>query len=139
MQVAAAPLFAPDCPLSGDPNPGNWGLRGGGDLVVFDWERFCRGAPALDLAAVVPSLGTSTAFLTIAEIYVDTVLMTPGGRVPDASRLAREIVLAKTWNAAELLAGFGPDALSQRPTVEWLRAHFPAWIQETAATTPTPT
>jgi Ser/Thr protein kinase RdoA (MazF antagonist) len=46
-------LFYPENLISGDPNPTNWGLREDGALVLFDWERFGHGTPALDLAITV--------------------------------------------------------------------------------------
>src|SRR5690242_19318897 len=63
-------LFIPSHPLSGDPNPRNWRLRAVGLFVLFDWERFCFGAPALDLAIIVPGLGNADLFRNVAEAYL---------------------------------------------------------------------
>lgn len=43
-------LFACQSLVSGDRNAGNWGRRESGNLVLFDWERFGKGSPAIDLA-----------------------------------------------------------------------------------------
>lgn len=51
-------LFDSQGLISGDANPGNWGRRENGELVLFDWERFGRGSPAMDLAPLVPGMGT---------------------------------------------------------------------------------
>jgi aminoglycoside phosphotransferase (APT) family kinase protein len=131
MRAQAEPLFAPVCPLSGDPNPANWGLRADGSLVLFDWERFCRGHPALDLAAIVPGLGTDEAFAAVAGGYaaaldeVDSTTVRP----LDVSRLAREIALAKAWNVVELLAGIAAGHGGANRILDWLRGSFPDWVR----------
>ena len=128
MQVEAAPLFAPVCPLSGDPNPANWGLRSDDSLVLFDWERVCLGTPALDLAAIVPGLGTDVDFDAVAGGYRAARMMVDE-RSLDAAVLAREIVLAKAWNVVELLAGVAAGHGGAERMVDWLRGAFPDWVR----------
>ena len=40
---AAQSVFQPNCLISGDPNPLNWGCRRDGTLVQFDWGAFWLG------------------------------------------------------------------------------------------------
>ena len=70
MEQASQHLFRPVCAISGDPNPVNWGLRDDGTLALFDWERFGRCSPALDLAITVPGLGDETAYRAVATSYL---------------------------------------------------------------------
>jgi hypothetical protein len=135
MQEEAEPLFAPICPLSGDPNPANWGLRSDGSLVLYDWERFCRGTPALDLAALVPGLGTPEDFRHVAASYA-AVLPKAGEATPgalDVAALARDSALAKAWNVVELLAGIAAGQEGAEQMAEWLRGAFPDWVRRAGA------
>ncbi|MFD1675704.1 phosphotransferase family protein [Alicyclobacillus fodiniaquatilis] len=99
-------LFAPHCCLSGDPNPTNWRVRDDGSLVLLDWERFCLGHPAIDLAITMPTmrqdLSQETELATNyrrlwQDVYQDDVLPTEG-------ELAFQIHLAKIWTVVEFLA-----------------------------------
>lgn len=133
LRAATAPLFAPECPLSGDPNPANWGLRTGGTLVLFDWERFCLGTPALDLAPIVPGLGIADDFAAAAERYLAATADPAARRSSNTiARLAQEIALAKVWTAVELLAGIGQGLVPDGPTADWLRTQFPGWVRTIA-------
>jgi aminoglycoside phosphotransferase (APT) family kinase protein len=131
MQEDAAPLFAPACPLSGDPNPANWGLRSDGSLVLYDWERFCRGTPALDLAALVPGLGTPEDFEDVAASYaaVLTNAGEPTAASLDVAALARDSALAKAWNVVEVLAGIAAGQEGAGQMADWLRGAFPDWVR----------
>lgn len=53
-QREAAGLFTARVPISGDPNPTNWGLRDDGTVVLYDWERYSQATPAIDLAITIP-------------------------------------------------------------------------------------
>jgi aminoglycoside phosphotransferase (APT) family kinase protein len=123
LRSSVLPLFAPQCPISGDPNPVNRGPRTDGSLVLFDWERFTFGNPALDLAITVPGIGDPDAFRLVSERY----------GAPDAESLAREIALAKVWSVVEFLAGCAA-APSERTAgaVTWLRGEAPDWLRATA-------
>jgi hypothetical protein len=92
-RTLAQPLFEPRNLISGDPNPMNWGVLENGDPVLFDWDRFGLGTPALDLAITVPRLGSKENYEKVAAIY--------RGK-PDA-QLAREIALAKVWTIVDIL------------------------------------
>ena len=131
MQVAAAPLFAPVCPLSGDPNPANWGLRTDGSLVLFDWERFCRGTPALDLAAIVPGLGTPEEFAAVAGGYLAArtrLVIRPRRRWTSPSLRARSRWRRRgTWSSC--WRGSPPATGARSRMLDWLRGSFPEWVR----------
>jgi hypothetical protein len=120
---AAQPLFAPHCPLSGDPNPANWGLRDDGSLVLYDWERFCRGTPALDLAITVPGLGNMADYRRVAESY------SADDAQAKKEQLAREIALAKVWSVVEFLAHNAGRGERTEATVAWIAQHFGDWLR----------
>jgi aminoglycoside phosphotransferase (APT) family kinase protein len=79
--------------ISGDPNPMNWGILENGEPVMFDWDRFGLGTPALDLAITVPRLGSRGDYEKVAATYC--------GKPDD--KLAREIALAKVWTIVDIL------------------------------------
>lgn len=130
-RVAAASqhLFQPLAPISGDPNPSNWGIRDDSTLVLFDWERFSRGTPALDLAITVPGLGDPAGYALVAARYLTDASGEPG---PSATieHLAREIGLAKVWTIVDFLSGYAlnPSRRTQ-PVVEYLISTLPAWLK----------
>lgn len=101
----ALPLFEPSCPISGDPNPLNWGLRDDGSLVLYDWERFTLGTAPLDLAITVPGLGDEAAYERVAAVYLD------GADRGAVEELAGSIRLAKMWSVVEFLAGVSSGAV----------------------------
>lgn len=70
IQRQAQDLFTVDTLISGDSNDGNWGRRDNGELVLYDWERFGYGHPAIDLAPLVKGMGAYSEYLAIAERYV---------------------------------------------------------------------
>lgn len=124
----AAGLFAPDVPISGDANPANWGVRADGDVVLFDWARYGRGTPALDLAITVPGLGETATYQAVARGYVAA-----GGRSGAAGDgvLAREIAVAKVWSVVEFLGVSGVEGTAAgRATVAYLREVVPAWLRD---------
>jgi hypothetical protein len=123
---AAQPLFAPRCPLSGDPNPANWGLRDEGSLVLYDWERFCRGTPALDLAITVPGLGNMADYRRVAESY------SADDAQEKKEQLGREIALAKVWSVVEFLAHNAGRGERTEATVAWVGQHFADWLRSLA-------
>jgi thiamine kinase-like enzyme len=92
-RALAQPLLELRNLISGDPNPMNWGVLENGDPVLFDWDRFGLGTPALDLAITVPGLGSSEDYANVAATYRGQ---------PDA-QLAREIALAKVWVIVDIL------------------------------------
>jgi Phosphotransferase enzyme family len=92
-RALAQPLFEPHNLISGDPNPMNWGVLEKGTPVLFDWDRFGLGTPALDLAITVPGLGSREDYAKVAAVY----------RGETDAQLAREIALAKVWSIVDIL------------------------------------
>jgi len=70
--------------VSGDSNAGNWGKRESGDLVLFDWERFDKGSPAIDLAPLIKGMGTKQMFMALSERYYQ---LTPLNPLPQWERI----------------------------------------------------
>jgi len=126
---ASQHLFHPLAPISGDPNPSNWGIRPDGTLVLFDWERFSRGTPPLDLAITVPGLGDPADYALVAARYLAKPGAEPG--LPAAiEHLAREIGLAKVWTVVEFLNGHTLNPSERtKPMVEFLIPTLPAWLK----------
>jgi hypothetical protein len=137
MRRAHPDLFAPRCPISGDPNPLNWGLRDDGMLALYDWERFCAGTPALDLAITVPGLGDAAAFQQVAAAYLQAgraesppaETASPRGR---DEGLARDIAVAKVWVVVEFLSHHASGAIRGGVAIEGLVQRFPGWVGELA-------
>jgi hypothetical protein len=132
LRRGSAHLFRPRCAISGDPNPANWGLRAGGGVVLYDWERYGRGTPALDLAITVPGLGDAGAFRLVATRYADiaSASIDPGPDPGPVETLERDIGLAKVWTVVEFLATLGPTTDDRAATVaDWLASSVPDWIR----------
>ncbi len=102
-------LFKPDSWLSGDPNPTNWRIRTHGELVLLDWERFCRGNPAIDLAITMPTLDTKDLSweTNIAKHYKG--FEGKHDILPSSTDLAFQIRLAKIWTMVEFIANAVQD------------------------------
>jgi hypothetical protein len=122
-------LFRPLCSISGDPNPTNWGARRDGTLVLYDWERFAAGTPALDLAIALPGLGDGAAYREAARGYRRAWVAIGDAPPWSSDRLAREIALAKVWSVVEFLATHaGGGGAATRPVVDHLLRTAPPWI-----------
>lgn len=67
IQQLGRELFEESYLIPGDSNEGNWGTRDNGELVLFDWERFGYGSPAIDLAPLVPRMGSLVEYEAIIE------------------------------------------------------------------------
>ncbi|WP_081503918.1 phosphotransferase [Alicyclobacillus hesperidum] len=106
LQLDAQVLFEPTCCISADPNPTNWRIRDDGDLVLIDWERFCYGHPAIDLAITMPGLGSKDGTMEgqIADLYRECWERNAGSVPPELSDLERLIRVAKLWSVVEFLA-----------------------------------
>ncbi len=119
----SAPLFEPRHPISGDPNPTNWGIRHDGTVVLFDWERVSAGTAALDLAISIPWLPDESAYHLMATAYLG-----PDHGTTAVSALNGQIALAKVWNVVEYLSltvqgGISPSARVEaviRAASDWL-------------------
>lgn len=130
LQRESQHLFRPQCYISGDPNPTNWALRKDDTLVLYDWERFGSGSPALDLAVTIPGLGNDAEFVRVAARYAEQAI--EGISLPrlSAESLSQDIRLAKAWSVTELLSRHAEDALiGADDVVEWLVSSFPDWLR----------
>lgn len=131
LQHASQPLFAPRCFITGDPNPTNWGVRDDGTVVLFDWERFGRGTPALDLALALPGLGNGAAFEQMAARYLAKRRRLTSSWPPAVASLTREIALAKAWSVVEFLGGPAASTGQRGEAIAGsLMAKIPAWIEQ---------
>lgn len=121
-------LFAPQCWISGDPNPTNWGVRHDGTVVLYDWDRFGRGTPAIDLAITVPGLGEASTFQAVAEGYLsqqaDASLQTTS-----SSSLIHGIIVAKIWTVIEYLSTYSRGMLAHSTMIDTLIQQFPDWLE----------
>lgn len=125
-QYGSDALFYSQCLVSGDSNAGNWGRRDNGDLVLFDWERFGTGSPAIDLAPLIKGMGTKQTFIDLAERY---------RRIShhyDLNDLAREIAIAKAWIVTEVVILLNDRQNAAFPFyLNWYRENLPAWLDNT--------
>ncbi|ADO48813.1 phosphotransferase family protein [[Enterobacter] lignolyticus] len=116
-------LFGCQRLISGDSNAGNWGRRENGDLVLFDWERFGTGSPAIDLAPLIKGMGTKQAYTELAERYCQL------SNIPNFYALAREIAIAKAWIVTEVITLLNER---QKPAfslyLNWYKKHLPDWL-----------
>ena len=94
--------------------------------MLFDWERFSTGSPAIDLAPLIKGMGTTHAFQALAGRYC---------RIADHAtprELGREIAIAKAWIVTEVVT-----LLAERQKTDlqrylaWYRQHLPDWLDST--------
>jgi Ser/Thr protein kinase RdoA (MazF antagonist) len=134
LQRESQDLFRPLCSISGDPNPTNWGLRADGTAVLYDWERFGAGTPALDLAITVPGLGDPAAYAAVADGYLRNW---PDGSHPlswTPEQWSRAVAVAKLWSVVEFLHAHGRQVGGNTTaTVERILPDVPNWVQELAS------
>jgi hypothetical protein len=134
MRQQALSLFNSQCVISGDPNPTNWGLRADGTAVLYDWERFGAGTPALDLAITVPGLGDPAAYAAVADGYLRNW---PDGSHPlswTPEQWSRAVAVAKLWSVVEFLHAHGRQVGGNTTaTVERILPDVPNWVQELAS------
>ncbi len=117
-RTLAQPLLEPRNLISGDPNPMNWGVLENGEPVLFDWDRFGLGTPALDLAITVPGLGSREEYEKVAATY--------RGR-PDL-QLTREIALAKVWAIVDILGQVKETLVYER--MQSFLQPIPNWLEQ---------
>jgi aminoglycoside phosphotransferase (APT) family kinase protein len=134
IQGAHQHLFAPECCISGDPNPTNWGLRDDTSPVLFDWERFGFGTPALDLAITIPGLGDAATFKRSASLYLRERGQRRKPGADAVAQLAHHIGVAKMWSVVEFLSNAATGALpnSANTSIEYIVRLFPEWAQRIA-------
>lgn len=133
LQRQSQSLFIPQCWISGDPNPANWGLRDDGTLVLFDWDRLTRASPAIDLAITVPGLGDWSAFHRVATSYLaQQPLHRQSPRLTEeyADSLAADMARAKVWTViGPLNEPRGEHTPQLKATTTWLTEAVPGWLQ----------
>lgn len=121
-------LFEPECVISADPNPANWGLRADGRLVLFDWERLTRATPAIDLAITVPSLPTADQFAQVASAYIVERVRQNNPYLIDEAQLAQDMAAAKLWTLIEFAHEHQRGTIDQPAAVEWIGENIEAWL-----------
>jgi len=125
-QQASDVLFSGQCLISGDSNAGNWGKRDRGDFVLFDWERFSTGSPAIDLAPLIKGMGSKQKFIEFAERY------TCISRHYNPNDLAKEIAIVKAWIVTEVVVLLNERQKSDfQFYLSWYRENLPAWLNDT--------
>lgn len=123
-QRGSASLFATAGLISGDSNAGNWGQRENGEFVLFDWERFSTGNPAIDLAPLIKGMGSPEAYQRLATRYC---------RVNPLSEndLVRDIALAKAWIVSEVITLLHTRQKADFPRFQhWYRCYLPDWLKQ---------
>lgn len=124
IQQRGRELFAQRTLISGDTNNGNWGTRNNGELVLFDWERFGYGSPAIDLAPLVPRMGSLAEYEAIIERYLRHSSLLSG------DRLLRHLIMAKCWLIIEVTNLLTRRAKPQAQRyLEWYRQQVPHWLE----------
>ncbi|MGG0240134.1 phosphotransferase family protein [Bacillus rhizoplanae] len=105
LRIASKDIFSQLCCISGDPNPTNWGMRNNNQLVLFDWERIGYGFPAIDLAIIIPGLGTTDKSLEthIANTYLNFWKATSISFPYSTSELIQQITVAKIWSVLDFI------------------------------------
>ncbi|MDQ3493603.1 MAG: aminoglycoside phosphotransferase family protein [Chloroflexota bacterium] len=125
LQQAAAGLFAPRVPISGDPNPTNWGLRADGTVVLYDWERSSRATAAIDLAITIPGFPAPDDYRRVAETYLGDG---PDGAAGAVGELADRIAIAKVWNVVEHLSMITDGSLRASPRIQEVASSASDWL-----------
>lgn len=120
---------APQCWISGDPNPTNWGLRADGTLVLYDWERFGRATPAIDLAITVPGLGNWADFQMVATTYLQQEKNSSSPTPQEVALLTGEVAAAKVWSVIEYVSQYQMGAITRSPQIDMLIQRIPAWVE----------
>ncbi|MFT4413268.1 phosphotransferase family protein [Fredinandcohnia humi] len=112
-------LFLPYCNINGDTNPTNWGIRENNEIVLFDWERFSNGSPAIDLAISIPGIGSldNQLELEIATKYLASWRKLDTHLFPYSEKeLVHEINKAKIWVTIEFISnqvdGFNSEVVT---------------------------
>lgn len=96
-----------------------------GEWVLFDWERFGTGSPAIDLAPLIKGMGSRQSILQLAERYSVHYLHMP------ARQLATEITLAKAWIVSEVVSLlYDRNKTDFELYLNWYRETLPGWLDE---------
>ncbi|MCL9783454.1 phosphotransferase [Vibrio sp. S4M6] len=123
IQASSAELFVSHGLISGDSNDGNWGVRDNEELVLFDWERFGYGSPAIDLAPLVRGLGSVSSYREVVEKYS---CFNP---TFSSEILRKHLIIAKVWILIEvtniLISRNKQDA---QLYLSWFNENAPSWL-----------
>ena len=123
IQQLSGDLFEHQTLVSGDANEGNWGRRDNGQLVLFDWERFGFGSPAIDLAPLVSRMGSLSDYERIVDRYLCHNTLIP------REELIKQLIMAKSWIVVEvtniLVTRNNPQASKY---INWFREQLPTWL-----------
>lgn len=123
IQSLSSCIFECNTLISGDTNDGNLGTRNNGELVLFDWERFGQGSPAIDLAPLVSGLGSTLEYELIVNQYIQHNSLLP------ETELIKHLIIAKCWIIIEvvniLVSRNKPE---QEKYINWYRANIPNWL-----------
>ncbi|USD42844.1 choline kinase [Vibrio sp. SCSIO 43135] len=123
IQSLSSVIFDCDSLISGDSNDGNWGRKNSGELVLFDWERFGYGSPAIDLAPLVQGLGHIPEYKRIIDQYTQHNSQYPG------AELLKHLVIAKCWIIVEVVNILSDREKPDLPTyINWYKANIPKWL-----------
>ena len=116
-------LFNHNTLVSGDTNLGNWGKRDNSQIVLFDWERFGYGSPAIDLAPLVSQMGTLSDYECIVDQYL------PHNNLVSREDLIRQLIIAKSWIVVEVTNLLVTRDISDASKyLEWYRKRLPTWL-----------
>lgn len=123
IQGLSSDLFEYPGLISGDANDRNWGARVNGELVLFDWERFGYGSPAIDLAPLVKGLGTLADYESIIKRYIEhSTSLTE-------SELAIHLIIAKCWIIVEVInISVNRNNPETSMYINWYRNNIPEWL-----------
>ncbi len=123
IQAMSSQLFHQTTLISGDTNDGNWGTRANGDLVLYDWERFGYGSPAIDLAPLVTGLGSLGDYTSIVERYLRY------NSTISIEALSKQLILAKCWLVVEVTNILVVrKKLNASLYINWYRENVPKWL-----------
>lgn len=121
-------LFDSDYMISGDTNSGNWGVRGNGEWVLYDWERFSQANPAIDLAPLVKGMGSVEQYQSITQLYLTQ------NKGWEGECLMKPLILAKGWIVVEVVnLLFERNNPNRNTYVSWYNEHLPKWLKAVEA------
>lgn len=98
---------------------------------MLDWERFCQGNPAIDLAITMPNMGTEDLSLEtqLAQTYSRFCMDMNEDLLPSEPNFAIQIRLAKIWTVVEFIATAIQDTDSYpKATIDYIVAKLPAFL-----------
>lgn len=100
--------------------------------MLYDWERFGRGTPALDLAISIPGLGDNASYARLAQSYAEEWREAIGTRPSPFRELSRDIGIAKVWSVVEFLSLHASDAANiPDQMIDRLVGIVPQWVRST--------